>query len=148
MGPDPSDKEVSNFFHKYELVFSDAIEGNVDLKAAKELYSEQFIAATPQGVRAAAFDGSFEEVMSKGYERYRSLGARSMKVGGIQTYEVDDSHLMARVRWHSVYQKPGINEIHIPFDVNYLLEKRNGELKVFGWITGDEEELLKAHGVL
>lgn len=140
--------EVADFFHRYELVFSDAMEGHVDLKAVKQLYAEQFIAATPQGVRAAAFDRSFEAVMSKGYERYRSLGTKSMKVEGIETYEIDDCHLMARVRWHSVYQKPGSDEIHIPFDVNYLLEKRNDDLKVFGWITGDEEELLKARGVL
>lgn len=141
-------KDVESFFAKYEAVFNDGIEGRVDLKAIKQLYSEQFIAANPKGVRAAAVDGSFEEVISKGYERYRDLGTRSMKVESINMHEVDNCHIIARVRWHSVYQKPGDDEIHIPFDVNYLLQQRSGDLKVFGWITGDEEEVLKAHGVL
>lgn len=141
-------KDVDNFFANYESVFSDAIEGRIDLKAIKSLYSEQFIAATPQGVRSAAFDGSFEEVMKKGYERYRHIGTKSMKVESINTHEIDDCHLIARVRWHSVYQKPGEDEIHIPFDVNYFLEQRESELKVFGWVTGDEEALLKQNGVI
>ena len=86
--------------------------------------------------------------MAKGYERYRDLGTKSMKVESIETHEIDDCHLIARVRWQSVYQKPGEDEIPIPFDVNYLLEQRENELKVFGWITGDEEALLNVNGVI
>jgi hypothetical protein len=52
------------------------------------------------------------------------------------------------VRWHSVYRKPQGKEIQIAFDVNYLLEQSGSDLKVFGWIAGDEDEVLKAHGVL
>lgn len=140
-------QEVENFFAKYESVFGDAIEGRIDLEAIKRLYSEQFIAATPQGVRAAAFDGSFEEVMKKGYDRYRQIGTKSMKAESISIHEIDHCHLIARVRWHSVYQKPGHDEIHIPFDLSYFIEQRENNLKVFGWVTGDEEALLKANGV-
>jgi len=141
-------EDVESFFSKYEAVFADALKGHVDLDAIKALYSEHFIAATPRGVLTAAFDGSFEEVMSKGYERYRELGTKGMQVESIDTHDIDDNHILVRVRWHSTYQKPEEDEIHIPFDVNYLLQQREGQLKVFGWITGDEEALLKAHRVI
>lgn len=141
-------KDVESFFAKYEAGFNAALGGHVDLKAIKALYSDQFIAASPRGVRAGTNDGSFDAAMSKGYQRYRDLGTKSMKVESIETHEVDDCHLMARVRWQSVYEKPGTGAIHIPFDVNYLLEHRENEIKVFAWITGDEEALLKAHGVM
>ncbi|MBL6431569.1 MAG: hypothetical protein HPM95_12080 [Alphaproteobacteria bacterium] len=70
------EKDVERFFSKYQSVFGEAINGHIDLNAIKSFYSEQFIAATPKGVKTAEFDGSFEEVMTKGYERYRKMGTK------------------------------------------------------------------------
>ena len=81
-------------------------------------------------------------------KRYRSLSTKSIKVERIENHEIDDCHLIARVRWHSMCQKPGTDGTYIPSEVKYLLEKRDGDLKVFGWIKGDEEAVLKFHGIL
>ena len=35
----------------------------------------------------------------------------------------------------------------IDFDVHYLVQKLDGEAKVFGWVSGDEQALLKKHGI-
>ena len=141
-------KDVAEFFSRYEGLFNRAVNGEADLEAIKALYTNQFISATPKGIHTGAIDASFEAVMSKGYERYREMGTKSVKVEGIEVHEVDDAHCVARVWWNSIYQKPGENEIHIPFHASYLLQQKHGDLKVFGWITGDEDELLKAKGVL
>ena len=141
-------KDVEIFVARYEYLFNRAVNGDADLDAIKMLYSAEFIAATPQGVRSGVIDDSFEAVMARRYERYRALGTKSMTVEKIDIHEIDGTHCVARVSWESVYQRGGGNEIHIPFDVNYLLEQRGGDLKVFGWIVGDEDALLKAKGVV
>jgi hypothetical protein len=35
----------------------------------------------------------------------------------------------------------------IDFDVHYLVQQLNAEPKVFGWISGDEQALLREHGI-
>jgi hypothetical protein len=76
------------------------------------------------------------------------MGTKNMKMDGVDVHEIDATHCVVRVSWNSTYQKPGSAETDIPFDVSYLLEQRDGKLRVFGWIAGDEEALLKANGVL
>lgn len=36
----------------------------------------------------------------------------------------------------------------IDFNVYYLMQELNGTLRVFGWISGDEQETLKQYGVI
>lgn len=140
--------DIEDFFDRYKTLFNGAVDGKENLGGIKELYSGEFIAATPHGVHTGKVDEEFESTMSKGYERYRALGTKSMEVAGIDIQDIDDTHCLARVRWNSTYQKPDDGEIHVPFEVSYLLEQQGNDLKVFGWVTGDEEALLKANGVL
>jgi hypothetical protein len=140
--------DVADFFSRYANLFNRAVIGEVDLSAIKTLYTDEFIAATPKGVHAGAINDAFEDAMLKGYDRYRAMGAKSMSVEGIDVHEVDDAHCVARVRWNSVFQKRGEDAIHILFDASYLLVQQGGRIKVFGWITGDEEGVLKENGVL
>lgn len=141
--------DIEEFFTRYQNLFNRAVSGEDNLGDIKHLYADEFIAATPHGAHTGKIDAEFEAVMAKGYERYRSIGTKGMKVQGIDIHDIDDAHCLARVRWDSVYQQPDNDEeIHIPFEVSYLLERQNEKLKVFGWVSGDEEELLKVNGVL
>ncbi len=36
----------------------------------------------------------------------------------------------------------------IDFDVHYLVQNLEAKAKVFGWVAGDEEALLKEHGII
>lgn len=36
----------------------------------------------------------------------------------------------------------------IDFDVHYLVLLLGGEPKVFGWVSGDEQSLLREHGIV
>ncbi|MCF1685823.1 hypothetical protein LQF67_09520 [Tetragenococcus halophilus] len=38
--------------------------------------------------------------------------------------------------------------IEIPFESNYLIQFREEKPLVFGWIAGDEPQLLKENGVI
>ena len=39
-------------------------------------------------------------------------------------------------------------DVAIDFDVHYFVQKLDGEPKVFGWVSGDEQALLRKHGIL
>jgi hypothetical protein len=39
-------------------------------------------------------------------------------------------------------------DMAIELDVHYLVRQSPREAKVFGWISGNEQELLKRHGIL
>ena len=55
---------------------------------------------------------------------------------------------MAHVAWTATYAGKDLPETAIDFDVHYLVQSLNGEAKVFGWVSGDEQALLKQHGIV
>nr|ALS89559.1 PA_CoA_Oxy4: phenylacetate-CoA oxygenase, PaaJ [uncultured bacterium] len=54
---------------------------------------------------------------------------------------------MAHVGWTAIFARRGQADVAIEFDVHYLIQKLDGEPKIFGWVAGDEQELLKQHGI-
>ena len=38
--------------------------------------------------------------------------------------------------------------VAIDFEVHYFVQLLGGEAKVFGWVSGNEEALLKQHGIV
>ena len=142
-----SKNDVEQFFHRYAVAFNDGLEGSLDKEALRSLYSTQFIAAGPQGVLAGDNDDAFGDRLSKGYERYRQIGTRAMTVTAVEVHPIDETHCLAHVGWNSEFEKDG-RQIDVPFTNTYLLEQNDGKLKTFGWITGDEVQLLKDHGLM
>lgn len=139
--------DVEQFFQRYAQSCKEGLGGSLDLDVFRSLYSDQFIAAGPQGVMAGDNDDAFGERMLKGYEQYRQIGTVAMTVTSVEVHSIDKTHCLARVGWNSVFEKNG-SRIDIPFTNTYLLEQNGGRLKVFGWITGDETQLLKENGLV
>lgn len=55
---------------------------------------------------------------------------------------------MAHVACTATYARAGQADAVIDFEVHYLVQKLNGEPRVFGWIAGDEEAVLREHGII
>lgn len=142
-----SRSNVEQFFNRYAMAFKHGLEGSLDVEALRSFYSTQYIAAGPKGVMAGDNDDAFGERMVKGYEQYRQIGTKAMSVTAVEVHPIDETHCLAHVGWNSAFEKDGTN-IDIPFTNTYLLEENGGELKVFGWITGDEVQLLKDNGLM
>jgi hypothetical protein len=53
---------------------------------------------------------------------------------------------VAHVAWTATYARKDQPGVAIDFDVHYFVRKLDGEPKVFGWVSGDEQALLKKHG--
>lgn len=139
---------LERFFQRYERFFMQSLNGEIDGDEMAELYAPEFIAASPLGVLTGKNDAGFRQALSGGYEQYRRIGTKEMRVRGIEMSRIDELHCVAKVAWTASYDVSNGQRINIDFDVHYLMQELNGKLRIFGWISGNEQELLKQYGVI
>jgi hypothetical protein len=139
---------VRAFFERYENAFNRALGGDVDLEEVAGLYASEFIAASPAGVSAGKNDDHLKRVMADGYARYRSIGTKAMCIREIRISPIDALHCLAHVAWTATYVRADEAEVAIDFDVHYFVQVLYEAPRVFGWVSGDEQALLAAHGIV
>jgi hypothetical protein len=138
---------VRKLFERYERLFMQALGGNKDMHEVAALYASKFIAATPNGVMTGKNDDQLKQVMAQGYARYRAMGTKEMRIRDIRVSPIDDHHCVAHVAWTATYARKEQPDVAIDFNVHYFVQKLAGEPKVFGWVSGDEQALLRKHGI-
>lgn len=139
---------VKKLFERYERFFRKSLAGDViDLDELAALYAPEFIAASPAGVMAGRNDERFREAMTQGYARYRALGTKDMRMRALRISPIDEHHCVAHVAWTATYARADRPDTAIDFEVHYLVQQLDGEPKVFGWVAGDEQALLRQHGI-
>ena len=74
--------KIREFFFQYEARVNKALEETpvFDAKATAEAFSDCFIAANPRGVACGKNDEQFQSQILQGFEFYRSIGTKSMKI--------------------------------------------------------------------
>ena len=112
------------------------------------LYASEFIAASSVGVTTGKNDDQLKKVMAQGYARYRAMGTKEMRIRDVRVSLIDDHHCVAHVAWTATYARKDQPNVAIDFDVHYFIQKLDGEPKVFGWVSGDEQALLRKHGII
>ncbi|TPI23255.1 MULTISPECIES: nuclear transport factor 2 family protein [unclassified Mesorhizobium] len=140
--------DVQKFFKTYEKVYNDAIAGNVDMDDFGAMYSTGFVSVTPAGVMVGENGKKFQDTMRKGFEAYRAMGSKTMTCKDVSVTAIDQGRCVAKVEWSGEYERKDKRLVTIDFEVDYLVERREGSLKVFGWIAGDEQAEFKKHGLL
>ena len=140
---------VRAFFERYERLFNQALAGEADMDAVAALYASEFIAATPAGVSGGRNDAQLKDVMAQGYARYRAIGTKAMRLRNVRFSPMDAHHGVAHVAWTALYARQGRPDVSIDFEVHYLMQMLEGaQPQVFGWVSGDEQALLKKHGII
>jgi hypothetical protein len=139
---------VRDLFARYQRFFNRALDSAVDLDEGTSFYASAFIAASPAGVVAGKNDDQLGRIMEQGYKRYRATGTKEMRMRDVRLSLMDEHHCVAHVAWTAIYARQGASDISIDFDVHYLVQKLNGEPKIFGWVSGDEQALLKEYGIV
>ncbi|QRZ12712.1 nuclear transport factor 2 family protein [Paracoccus methylovorus] len=139
---------VRQFFTRYERLFGQALAGQADMQDIAALYAPEFVAASPAGVRAGRNDDQLKQAMAQGYEHYRAIGTKAMTIREIRLSPMDALHCVAHVSWRAVYDRGEAPDVQIEFEVHYLVQILDGTPKVFGWVSGDEQALLKQHGII
>lgn len=139
--------DIRAFFENYIAACNRSLSASVDSTAIRSSFAESFIGANPQGVVCGDNDEAFTETLLKGYAFYKSIGTRKMALEDVETAKIDPSHFLVTVSYRATYDRNG-KAITIPFSVAYLLQHRDGQLKIFGFIAGDEMEIYRHHGLL
>lgn len=139
---------VRKLFERYESFFNRALGGDMDMDGVASLYASEFIGAAPAGVRTGKNDDRFKQVMAQGYAHYRTIGTKAMRIRDVRLSPIDEHHCVAHVAWTATYARQDHPDVAIDFEVHYLVQKLDGEPKVFGWVSGDEQALLKQHGIV
>lgn len=139
---------VRRLFARYERSIAQSLAGDTDMDEVASFYASEFIAASPTGVMAGRNDGRLREVMAQGYARYRAIGTKEMRIRGLRISPMDENHCVAHVAWRARYARKGRPDVTIDFDVHYLVQKLGAEATIFGWVTGDEQALLREHGIV
>lgn len=142
------EQTVHAFFERYAQLSADALEGRADLDAISALYAENMFAATPAGVFPGQNDDTLRTALGNGFEQYRAIGTRALLIESIDVHRIDEFHCIAKVGWNGVYDRGNDPDIEIRFNVHYFLQMRGDHPVVFGWISGDEEAVLKDHGII
>lgn len=140
-------QKTEAFFQEYEDRFNQGLAGKPDVEGTAAAFAESFIESSPAGVNAAKSGAEFRKVIPQGIEFYKSIGTQSMKIKALAVTLIDDFHVMAKVHWDSRYQLQG-RDVSIEFDVVYFLRYFDGVLKIFAYVTGDEQKLLEEHGLV
>lgn len=145
---DVMEASVRKLFERYERLFNQALNGDIDVREAATMYASCFIAATPNGVMTGRNNDQLKQVMSQGYARYRAIGAKEMRLRDVRISPLDELHCVAQVAWTGTYARKDQRDIAIDFDVHYFVRTVDGRSKVFGWVSGDEQALLSQHGII
>lgn len=143
-------RQIETFFAEYAARFNHSLQDPpvVDVDGVLASFADCFIEASPLGVNCGKNDEQFREVIPQGYAFYRSIGTTAMNVKGVDVTPLDEFHAMARVHWESRYRRQDGGEERIEFDVIYFLQTLDGQPKVFAYITGDEQKVLREHGLI
>lgn len=139
---------VRKLFERYERSFNRSLKGDVDMTEIASLYTVNVIAATPAGVTTRKNDDRLKQVMRQGFAHYRAIGNKEMRLRGVNLAPIDESHCLAHVGWTATYARANQPDLSIDFDVHYFVRTFGGVAKVFGWVSGDEQALLKKHGIV
>ena len=86
--------------------------------------------------------------MAQGYAHYRAIGTKEMRIRNIRPSPIDERHCLPQVSWKAIYALKDQPDVAIDFDVHYLVQFVDGVPKVFGWVSGNEQSLLKEHGII
>lgn len=145
---DSTNQKLNEFFSEYEARFNKAMAGNIDTEGTANAFASCFIEASPFGVNCGKNDEQFRAMIPKGYEFYRSIGTKSMKIISLDISSLDSFHSTVKVHWQANYIKKDGSEESIDFDVIYFIQMINDQLKVFAYITGDEQGALRERGLI
>ena len=145
---DKNTKLIESFFDAYEQRFSDSLGSeNIDIEEQADAFSECFIGANPNGVQCVKNDREFKANTPALYKFYQSIGTKSMKLVSKNITLLNEYHALVKTNWVTQITKKDNSVVTIVFDNFYLVQILNEKVKIFAYITDDEQKVLKEHGI-
>jgi len=142
-------RRLIEFFEGYEANFNAAILCVADgVTQCADAFAEVFVAAEPARLACSRNDDSFRQSIEESCLFYRTVGTRAVRLDGIDSTPIDGDHVMARVHWRGEFRRADGSDVEVPFDIVYFVRMNDDVMKIFGYVTGDQQAALRQHGVL
>lgn len=141
-------EQIEKFFHAYERNFNDSLAGNIHADATANSFADCFIAVSPTGVSCGKADDTFASVIEQGYQYYTSCGVKAMNISGQTISSLDEFHFVNKVQWKCHYDLDEARKGTIDFEVIYFLRLTDQQVRIFGFITGDEQKAFRERGLI
>jgi hypothetical protein len=144
------DQYINTFFANYEKNFNDALSGKDTHIVDKVIrsFADCFVESSPLGVSCGKNDSQFIGGIRQGFEFYKKIGTQSMHILAKEVTVLDAYHSMVKIKWQYKAIKQNKEPVEIVFDIYYFLRAVNHEHKIFAYIAGDEQKVLKEHGLI
>lgn len=139
------------FFAAYAKRSNDALKDPPveDIDGTIESFAPYVVGSNPLGVMGGDTGPDFRRMIAEGFANYRKLGGTAMRVTGVKVIELDDFNVLARVDWLFDYKRPSDGrEGSIAFQNIYFLNTAGDAPKIFAYITPDEQQAMKDHGLI
>lgn len=122
---------------------------SADIDALAVAFSPYFVGASPAGTMGGAKDEDFPAILRGGFENYRTIGGTRFEIVGLEVEKLDEFNALVRADWEFDYVRPrdGARGT-IAFRNIYFVNLADGEPRIFAWITPDERQAMKDHGLL
>jgi hypothetical protein len=144
------EKKARALFQDYSRRSNEALRDpeHADVEALAGAFAGHFVGASPLGVVGAAKDESFPATLRQGFEAYRAMGGTRFEIVHLAVEALDDSNAMVRADWEFDYVRPRDGATGtIAFRNVYFVNFAGGDPKIFAWVTPDEQQAMKDHGL-
>lgn len=143
-----SKENIEDFFNRYASTMNSALFGDVyDINTIVSSFSDLVVGASPMGVNGGKNDERFANAIRQGIDFYKKIGIVSMNIMSKEVSVLDNFHAVVKVFWSAFYGNENTSG-EIPFQVVYMVQYRDGMIKIFAYVTGDEQAAFRAHQLL
>jgi hypothetical protein len=143
--------DVEAFFAAYARRSNDALLDPPveDVDGMVESFAPYFVGSSPRGVLGGENGPELRRMIPLGFANYRRVGGKAMRITRLDVTEFDDANVMATIDWAFDYVRPGDGKSGtVAFTNRYLLNVAGDAPKIFAYITPDEEQAMKDHGLI
>ncbi len=143
--------DVKRFFEAYARRSNDALQNPPveDVDGTVASFAPYLVESSPQGVMGGANDAEFRKLIGQGFAKYREVGGTAMRVTGVKVTELDEVNVMAIVDWEFDYKRKTDGKTGtVGFTNRYFLNLAGAAPKIFAYITPDEQQAMKDHGLI
>lgn len=137
-------ERLKNFFARYEEA---ANTFDPDLQCS--LYTDEFMAADPNGVSCGRNDARLRDVFVQRKALFQALGFKQASILHIDATPLDDRYTMARIHWHMTFEKRAGYPQDFRFFITYFLYDPGTGPKAAFWISHeDEQRVMREAGLI
>ena len=146
----PLETNIRALFDAYGKRANDALQDppREDVDGLVDSFAPYFVESSPKGVMGGANDEKFRAMIPKAYAHYRAVGGKNMTIKGIKVIELDHCHAVADVDWDFAYTDKSGKSGHVTFTNFYCVTTAGEKPKIFAYVTPDEDQAMKDHGLL